>query len=216
MYGVLEKFNQQANVQPREPQAPPPQRYEPQEPADSDYVDGATLKRYMQQASQQYVTPQFTQLAQQNASLAFNLVQNRYQDDFKKYGHEINQLVANLPLEARNLDNLEKVVKFVRSEHLDELVEQKAEARARELAAQMPSGLRASGTPSGVPSPADVTASIQNEALPAEWRAKAQKVGLTDTVIRDFCRANDMTPEQFFKQFEGNVMSDKAVANVRA
>ena len=214
MYGVLERFNQQATVT-RQPepqyQAPPTP---PGELADDDYVNGAALKRYLQQASQQYVAPQMQQVHAANAGMAMNLVQSRYGEDFKRYGPEINGLIANMPLESRTIDNLERVIKFVRSEHLDQLVEEKAEVRARELAGQMGSGLRSSGAPSGTLPPADNTLSVANEALPSLWREKAAKVGLTDQTVREFCVANGMTPEEFFKQFEGNVMTDKAVARV--
>lgn len=214
MYSVLERFNQQAAAtRPPEPAYPTPVQSNG-DLADDDYVNGAALKRYLQQASQQYVAPQMQQVHASNAGLALGIVQQRYGDDFRRYGPEINAMIANLPLEARNLDNLERVVKFVRSEHLDQLVEEKARALAQEMSGQMASGLRSSGSPTGVPLPADNQASIQNEALPALWREKAAKVGLTDQTVREFCVANGMTPEEFFKQFEGNVMTDKAVARV--
>ena len=214
MYSVLERFNQQATVQ----RQPEPQYQAPPQPsgevADDDYVNGATLKRYLQQASQQYVAPQLAQVHTANASMALNLIQSRYGEEFKRYGAEIHGLIAGMPLESRTVDNLERVIKFVRGEHVDQLIEEKAEARARELAGQMGSGLRSSGAPSGTLPPADNTFSVANEALPSLWREKAAKVGLTDQTVREFCVANGMTPEEFFKQFEGNVMTDKAVARV--
>ena len=215
MYSVLERLNQQAAAQPSQVQNHAPSAAAAASgPADDDYITGAAMKQYLQQASQQYVQPQMQQVYAQNAGMALNLVQQRHADDFKRYGPEINGLIASVPLEQRTLDNLERLVKFVRSEHLDQLVEEKAETRARELAGQMGSGLRSSGAPTGATPPVDNPASVNNESLPSQWREKAAKVGLTDQTVREFCVANGMTPDEFFKQFEGNVMTDKAVARV--
>lgn len=215
MYSVLERFNQQAAAQPQpqQPQRPATQAAPvPGETlADEDYINGAQLKRYLAGQAPQYVQPQLQQLYAQNASTAISLVQQQFPDDFKRYGAEIHSRIALMPLEYRTVDNLVSQVKFVRSEHLDQLVEEKAEARAQEMRAQMASGLRSSGAPIGGPGPTDngnTAGYLQNEVIPDKWKRLAEKVNLTESTLQDFCRQNDMTPEQFVELFKGNVMID--------
>jgi hypothetical protein len=221
MYGMLERFNQQGVAQPQ-PQAaaPPPQTADF---GDDDYVSGRQVKQYLAQGAQQYVDPRLQGLAQANANLALRYVQGEHKDVFEKYGPEIHGLIASVPPDARTVDMLTNIVDIVRGKHVRELAESMAQQRLQELQQQVaPSGMRSNGAPLGGLAPTPDQTGLRSDTVPAQWRAKAEKVGLTEKQIDDFCRANseydglsiEQAREKFFKQFEGNVMSDKAVARV--
>ncbi len=206
LYSIAERFNQTGQVQaPAQPQYQSPQQgYQYQPPAqapveigDDEFLTGRQVKQFVSQQAQA-LAPQFQQSVNLAAQTTLGLVQQKYTNEFQRYGPEIQGYLANLPREAWSLDNLERVVKIVRAEHLDELVDERARQRATEM---IPS-LRPNGGATESPS-----ASGYESKVPADWLAKAKSVGLGEAEIRDFCAANRMTPDQFFKQFDGGLIT---------
>jgi hypothetical protein len=159
--------------------------------ADDEYVSGAQLKRMLA------ARPQDTSGIELAASTNLSIVQNQHASDFAKYGAEINALIARVPANLRTLDNLKQCVKMVRSDHVDEIVSE----RAQQLASTMEPTLRSNGA-AAPPTPVTREYSLESEKIPAEWRKRAQAAGVTERVVDEFCRANDMTPEAFYKQFD--------------
>lgn len=210
--GMLQKFNQQGVVAPTVAPSTAPAFAELPE---NEYVSGAQVRQYLQQIQQTQLSPQLHQLAQQSSQGVLAFVQQKYQDDFNRWGPEIQSTIAQLPLEQRSLDNLERVVKFVRSEHLQELLADKERELRQQFNAETGSpGLRSTGAPGAGPVPTTQQQfSLANDKLPPEFRERAARAGLSDQQVADFARANGMTVEEFYTKnlLAGTTMTDKAV-----
>lgn len=178
----------------REPAAPPPAA--PPAPAfgvaDDEYVSGAQLKTILERVVQPGASA--VELA---ASGNLGFVRSKYAQDFTKYGGELNALIERVPAHLRTLDNLEQVVRMVRSDHLDEI----AQERASQIVAGMEPTLRSNGAATPL-APVSREHSLNAETIPAEWRERAIKNGVTEEVVREFCRANDWTEAKFYEQFK--------------
>ena len=214
MYAVLERFNQQGTVQnsPQPQYQQPQQGYQygaqPQAPVeigDDEFLTGRQVKQFVSQQAQAFA-PQLAQSMGLAAQTTLGLVQQKYATEFAKYGPEIQGYISNLPMEARSLDNLERVVKIVRAEHLDELVDE----RARQRAAEMVPSPRPNGGATESPNASNGFA----PNIDARWVERAKAQGLDDQTIRDFCVANNMPVEKFYDQFKNGLVS-AAVAESR-
>lgn len=173
---------------PAAPAAPPKPTFELD---DAEYMTGAQFKRAI--AAQPVDTTGIRLAADAN----LGIVRQQYSADFTRFGVEIDQLIAQVPQHLRTLDNLTRVVKMVRSDHVDEI----AAERAQQLAATIAPTLRPTG--GGAPTaPVSREASLEYEKIPDEWKARARAANLTEDTVAEFCRANDMTPAQFYKQFD--------------
>lgn len=171
---------------PAAPVAPPQPTFD-----DNDYLTGAQVKQYI--AAQQNNNGA-VELA---ASANLGLLRSQYASDFNKYGHEITAKLSGVPKNLWTLDNLETVVKLVRADHLDEI----AQERATQLAANMPGTIRSTGAGSDFPAVNRET-SLESEKIPAEWKRRAAAANVTERIVDEFCRANDITPAEFYKQFD--------------
>jgi len=207
MEDVLTRFNQQGSIQPPASYQPPPSQPSPQyQPlADDEFLTGRQVKEYGQQLAQS-LAPQFQQATDIAAQTAYGFVRQKYDNDFNRYGPEIQQLLANVPKAQWSLDNLERVVKIVRAEHLDELVDEGIRHRAAE---QVPS-LRPNGgaTESGAPHTGFAP------DIDATWVQKARSQGIDEATVREFCAANGMSEKAFYEQFKNGLVSS-AVAESR-
>ena len=187
--------------------------------ADDDYLTGKQVKQFAQQIQKQQ-NPLIDQLTQMTASTSLGLIQQKYGDQFKRYGPEIHATLTQIPRTAWTVDNLEQVVSLVRSRHIDEEIQDRVNAERNRLLNDIPPTMRPNGgagsaTQSSIPG----QPSIRDESLPAAWRSRAEQVGLTDSDVLDFCRANGQTPEQFFAQFKaplGVVVEDVSVNQPRS
>lgn len=212
MFSVL----QQQVAQPHQPApvapTPPPSIADL---PDDDYVSGKQVREYVNRLAQTAMAPQLEQASALGASAAVGLLQREHTEDFRRWGPEIHSLIAGIPANQRTLDNLERVVKYVRSEHLSELLaDQERELRQRLQSEMVSPGLRSNGAPGAGPVPTNTTElSLANEGIPAAWRKQAAEAGITEHVIDEFLRANEgMTREGFFQMLtKGGVMTDKAV-----
>lgn len=181
----------------------PPQGYQPTQqyqsnPGDEDYVTGKDLKA-LRQAAMAELQPHLQQVMNQNAAAAYRMAKREYADVFKKYEPEIVAVLGNVDRSQWSLDVIENAVKFVRGNHVDELAEEKA----RQLAAQMEPTIRSTGSGGSAPvSPAKPEHSLDSEKLPVAWRERAKRAGITEQEVQELCWATGITPEQFFKQFD--------------
>lgn len=209
---VVRTFNQQGQI----PQ--PTQRPEPQAPAgpsfgDDDYLTGRQVKEFANSWAAQSLAPQIEQVQRLAAQGTYAMARDRHKDVFQKYGPEVDAHLAQIPPNQWTLQTLDRVVKFVQSEHLDELVETKARERAQQIAQEMgSSGLRSNGAPGGGLLPNQNTQAqhtLGDPSVPAEWRAAAEKAGVTEGMIDGYCRATGTSRQDFFKQFAaGTIRSD--------
>ena len=205
MYGVLERFNQQ-NTVPQQPTQVSAQQGVG-EIADDDFLTGRQAKDLLNRFQQQFSQPN-PDVVNLAASASLGIIQQKYAKEFAKYGPEIQATLTQVPKTAWNLDNLERVVKFVRSEHISELAHEEAERMLAEMAPTMRS---TGGAGSGLVPQTNNDRTLQSEKIDAGWRERAAKAGLTEQQLDDFCAKNDMTRDQFFRSFEGKVLSDAVV-----
>jgi hypothetical protein len=196
---VLEQFAQRAPAP-----APTPQQQQYQQPGAEDFVTGQSLQQYGEQFRQQF-TPDLQHVINANADMALDRVKQEYAEHFTKYGPEITANLASLTdKRAWTLDNLRKVVKFTLVDHVDDLAREKA---AR-IAAEMEPTLRSTGAGGPLINHQTAEYSLASEKLPAEWKKRAAEVGLTESAVDEFCRANDMTRETFYKQFATTAITE--------
>lgn len=161
--------------------------------ADDDFVTGAQMRELIE-TTRNASAESAVELA---ASSMLGLARQQYSQDFARYGPEITSKLAGVPKHLWTLDNLSTVVRLVRSDHLDEIVRE----RATQLAAGAPGDIRSLG--GSAPAATVVREhSLESEKIPVEWKRRAQAAGVTERVVDEFCRANDMSPEAFYKQFD--------------
>lgn len=192
MYGLL-----QQQLAPKGPATP---AYQP--PADDDFTTGAQVKGYIDARAQQFQQT-FGQSAEQAASVARGLVEMQDPDPFKRWGTEIDALLRNVPRERLTLDAVRQAVRIVKADHVDELAAEKAERLATERIPTM----RSNGG-AGTGSSPTTLAGLDSPDIPEFWKRSAAAVGLGERELREFCAANNMTPEQFVGQFkQGNILT---------
>lgn len=177
-----------------QPQFSPTQpQYDPNQP-----VTMGDINQMAPRLVQDQVAPQLNQLTEQLASQSLAFVRQKHQATFDKYGPEIYGTLSNIPKNMWTVDGLEKVVKFVRADHVDEIA---AEEAKRLVHTMEPGGmLRSNGGAGTVPgaTPTELTLQAQWEKLPADYRARLEKAGITDRTVDDWCRINGMTHQQFY------------------
>lgn len=164
---------------------------------DEDYITGKDLKAILADISTRQVQPAINQGVELGASANLGYLRREHADVFQKYGPEITQKLASVPKHLWTLDNLETIVKLVKVDHLDEI----AREQAQRLAASVEPTIRSIGGGGSVPVPVKEH-SLESERIPPEWKQRALAAGVTEAVVREFCAINEMTPEQFYKQFE--------------
>ena len=186
-----------------QPSPPPPVPANPTPPAfDPDaYMTGRDLLSAQERVMQQFSAhPDLQAGIELAASGNLGVVRQKYAKEFAKYGPEIQLMLAQVPKKAWTLDNLERVVKNVLVDHLPDL---QAEWQT-EVQARLEPTMRATGAAGTVPVPDEQSKlnSLESEKIPAEWKLRAQKQGITEATVREFCQLTGQTPEQFYKQFE--------------
>jgi len=159
-------------------------------PGDDDVVDGKTFKQAL--ASVAGSLQQTQGNADQLAQMSLSMVQNRYAKVFAKYGPELMTEINKLPRSMWSVDNLGMAVEIVQGRHVEDL----AKDMARDLAANFNLSARSDGASGG--NGAASGFSLESDALPADYRAKLAKQGVTMEMVRSFCSANGMTVKQWF------------------
>jgi hypothetical protein len=166
------------------------------------YATGQDILNAQNAAVAQF-QPALQRLAEQNAASTYRLVASdeRFREVFQRYGPEVTSYLARIPKAEWNVDIIEGAAKLVRADHLDEL--------ARERANQIVQGMEPTIRPTGggaAPASPTPDLSLKSEKLPTDWRERAAKVGLSERELDEFCYANGMSREAFFKQFEKDLI----------
>ena len=179
------------------PQEPPPA-------ADDDYVTGGHLKQAQREALSQ-VNPWLQTVADQQATFGYALAKKDNPNIFQKYEPEIIQVLNRVPRHQWTLDVIQNAVTFVKGNHVTELLAEKT----RELEATMHSTMRSTGRAGSTADsePTETVAALLAKT-PEKWRAEAQAVGITPAQVYEFCQNNDLTPDEFFKQFGSGIVTD--------
>ena len=186
-----------------------PQQQELPAPQDDEYVTAAHLRQAQQQAVAQ-MSPWLATVADQQATMSYNLAKRENVDIFKKYEPEIISVLQRIPRQNWTLDAIQNAVTYVKGSHVDEIAAERVRAIESTMAGTMRSTGRAG---SQADSQTQDTVGQRLGKTPDSWKAHAQAVGITDQQVYEFCQANDTTPEEFFKQFEKGIVTD-AVADV--
>lgn len=131
--------------------------------------------------------------ASMQASTMRMLAEQRFGDDFKRWGAEIDGLMQSAAPEQRTLDNYERVVKYVRGNHMDELVTD----RARAMMATGSLGERSMGS-NGLP--VGNPGGLEVEKLHPGAQELMRKHNVNEQVVRDFCKVNGWTVERWMSE----------------
>jgi hypothetical protein len=99
---------------------------------------------------------------------------------------------------------LHRVVKLVKADHVEDIANEIASRRLSELEPTF----RSTGAASAPVSSREPELTLKSEKLPADYRERLAKVNMTERDLDDFCRANDMTREQWFGQFEKTAITE--------
>jgi len=223
MYGTLEKFNQTGQITPApqpqqtaNPQAPPqyPAQPAPQPGvnppatlADDDYATGGQIRAWGANQMAQFQQQNQAQLsgyALQMAGLAKSQVREKHRDVWDKYAPEIEGHLAGVAPEAQTVDTLELVVKLVKGNHTEEIVE--AALRERGAINAEPT-MRSTGGETATTDTAPQALTIRDERVPSNWRERAEGKGIDDAKIDEWCQMQGITKEQFYDDFDRKSMT---------
>ena len=190
---MVQSFGRTATPPPAPPPAPDPNA---RTVGDDDYITGKDLRTILASATRQ-VEPAINQGVELGASANLAYVRRDHADVFQRYGPEIAQKLATVPKHLWSLDNLETIVKLVKVDHLDDIVRE----QAQRVASTMEPTIRSNVGGGSGPVPVKEH-SLESEQIPGEWKQRALQAGVTEATVREFCASNEITPEQFYKQFE--------------
>ena len=187
MYGALSSAR---------PQTPQPtyqtpqyqQPYQPQQPTSIPSNDewltdpNTAFQRAMGTIQQSQFAPAMDSMAMGNAANARALAEMKYQDDFRRFGPEIQMELTRVPPQMQTFDNIKYVVDLVRGRHAHELANELAEQKVKE---RLASGtLRPGGMDGGI-APVEATG-VDFNKLPEGYQAILQRAGVKD--VRDLDR----------------------------
>ena len=171
-------------------QPPPPPVLDPTQIRDDDFVDGKTLKTYLQQVAQP-VQHGFEHVYSNLASNALNQAKAKHSDAFERYGGEIQDLVQRIPLASRSLDNIELTIDLVMGKHRHD------EAKRLEAKFAGDPTLRGSSSGNyGISANGQVGGpTVKSDELPPDYRALLERKGLNDEKLREFFVTMNMGPD---------------------
>lgn len=168
------------------------------------YIQRRDIESMAPRMIQEQLNPALQPVIEMTAQGNLAHVQRDNATMFQKYGPEINNYLATIPKNMWTVDNLSRVVKFVKADHVEELASEKAS----QLVAEMGGNLRSNGSPLPPVAQADPKNTLQSPAIPQDWKGRADKLGITQETIREWCQSNSMTVDQFFAQFEGTAITE--------
>lgn len=179
------------------PAAPRADAFDLDRISDSEYVDGAQLKRIVAGVQQQMRGPDpFQAMARSNVAFA----RSQRADDFRRFGPEIDLELSKLTPDQQSLDNINLLVDLVRSRHLQELIDEAAGRRAQQLVSQMEPTTRALGGAGSGPLPHTQPTGLLDQ-IPEAARQKIVAVGLNETTLRAHLAEQGISLTEFLKPY---------------
>jgi hypothetical protein len=201
----------QAQYQPQyQYQNTPPINQAAQPIAPDEYVTGASLQQqgaawqqHIAQQTAQAITPAIDMMAKTN----LNLARQQHADVFRKYEPEVLAALANVPKTQWDIDTLGRVVKFVMSDHVDEI----ARDRARHMLESQDPALRSSGA-NGYTTPPTTPALSPTQGLTEPQRNTLARNGVTLKTVEEFCAKQNppMAVDKWFKLYGTTAVGDAA------
>lgn len=192
-----------------QPSAPPS--------ADDFTTDPYTAtQRLMEHVRTTQFEPVLNQTAHTLASQSRMLAEMRYGDEFRRWGPEIDLLAQQVPLTNRTADAYQMLVEVVKSRHLDEIANERAEQRLKQLVETQQLRPQAGGAGAGATS-ATLTNQVDFEKLPPNYAATLRRLGVTSDTIDEMLKSTypDMplhsAREKWFTlASKGDVITDAA------
>lgn len=166
---------------------------------DDDIVDGRTLKSMFGALAQATAQPD-PNITQNLASMAYQQVKGMDPTPFKKWEGEILANLNTLDKRMWNVDNIQRVVRMVKADHVDEL----AQERADHLIAQKGFSARTTGAAAGGQQGSHGDLSLESDELPTDYRERLQKAGVSMETVRSYCAANNQTVKEWFALAKNN------------
>jgi len=210
LYQEMLKGQPQGQPQPSRPTGPVPPPYSgyappaaapvAAPPTQDDFLQdpaGATARYYEYQRATQF-DPWAAQSAQNQASLAREIVRRDESKTFDRWGPEIDALINQVDPRYRTVETIKKVVGMVKAEHIDELAEERFKAKMAAMPQSMRAdGAGATGTSTSVPASID----FDSAGLPQEYARTLSRYNVTPSVLDEFlqtteCRVRGITLNQ--------------------
>lgn len=173
-------------------------------PSDDDWVTNPAkaTQQVLEYNYGQRVQPVIERLLAQQAGTARGLAAQQFADEFRRWGPEIDQLVASIPAEQRPFELYQNAVKVVRANHVDEIASERVQQRLAEMGV--------TDRTSGGGTVASVAGStVDLSKISPAYKATIDAMGITESQLREFLTATGQTMEQFVESANKNqVISD--------
>lgn len=181
-------------AQPVRPQGAPPAPYsQAAPPTQEDFLTdpaGAT-QRAIAYAQQTQLDPWAQQVGQNQAQMARNLIELREAEAFRRWGPEIDvEIQRQIPdARYRSPEALKLIVDIVRSRHVEELAEERMQAKLR----SMPQSMRADGAVGGGTS-ANAGGSIDfsSAGLPENYTRVLARANIKPETLDEFLQMTEV------------------------
>lgn len=185
-----------ATVSPQKPVAQPaavaPNAQQPTMPNADDFTldPVAATQRVLEYNVGQRYQPILDRMTAQLAGAGRQIAAMQYADDFRRWGPEIDQLVAPVAPDQRSAELYAQAVRLVKANHLDEIAAERADAKLASLG--ITDRTSAGGTVATLPSSA-----VDLTKLPAGYKAAMDNLGISQSELNEFLGKTRQTMEQF-------------------
>ena len=183
-------------------------------PGADDFVTNPAeaTQRYLEHVRQTQFVPALESRDAALASQARMLAEMRYGDEFRRWGPEIDILAQQVPTQNRSADAFKMIVEVVRSRHVDELVNEKADARLKQL---VETGQMRPQTAAGAAPTAGTAAVVDLDKLPPNYSRRLRDLGITSDLLDESLRSmypgmpiSDARKKWFDLASKGDVITD--------
>lgn len=172
-------------------QMPQPQPWQqppaagPQAPTQEewDMNPQAAAQKYIDYVQKTQFQPEMQRRDVALGQTARALMAQKYADEFKRWGPEIDLMLQTVDPAYRTVDTVEQAVKIVRANHIDEIAEERARAA---MERQLESGtlLRPGTQPTGTPAPSGID--LKSAELPDNYARVLQRYRIDEATLDEF------------------------------
>lgn len=176
-----------------------PQGQQQQQQVDpNDYLTMGQFQQMAQQYGQQIQAPAMEAIGQ----MAWREALKDAPEIAQHYLAEATEFWAKMPPAQRNLEGARTVINLVRGNHFKELLALQTPAQAGDETFRSSGGPApgSNGRPAG-PGTGMAYNLFEDPKVPDEWKRKAKDRDITQDTIWEFCKANNITPEQYAQKY---------------
>ncbi len=162
-------------------------------PTDDDWISAPakTMELYkasLQQQFTQTVTPQLEALHQTNFQITRNFVAEKYKDVFARWGPEVDLMLNQINMDQRTPEVVERAVQLVKSQHLDEIVQERVKKETQEEISRMSGGvpLRSGAAVVGGTQNSTDLLDLEDDKIPPQYVATMKEAGIDQEVVDRF------------------------------